>query len=387
MRGLVSLSAALLLGAALAGCMGGDEPAPAPAPAATNMTVLDTNTTVDDGTTEMPMDVGHMPHLHDYWQDKERITIMDEEIAIDPFTAIGFTFMDVFMGTPAVGGTFVQLPDGAIVYEGTGQLEFTATWSDPTMTGVGLRYKSPDSSDFAPTQALASSTPLVIEVTPDMTDMPHDKSSRWGFLLLPPGAGNAMVGNIQIKIDIIRVRDIMTFPGHPQLFNGEHTLALYSGPAKSTSQSFASRIAGFATQSSADSSVASQKVVPMETASMTANVTITSATASVGKVASVDFLYKPASSMFGYQRAQVLFADAEAGVYQFAWPVEMTDTDSPYAEESQWRFDLLIRGDPTGTGSQMQGLTDAQVDYTLDVVAYDSLLEGIEPVQDEGEDS
>jgi hypothetical protein len=164
-------------------------------------------------------------------------------------------------------------------------------------------------------------------------------------------------------------------------------MSVMSGVMSST-QNFASTFVGFATDNMQESGVRSSKVVPMETLSMTANVTITSASASIGKVAKVDFLYHAAGG-FGWDRAQVLFADAEAGVYQFAWPVEMGMTDSPYAEQSQWAFDLLIQTDATGTGStSLRGVTDAQVDYDLVVVAYDSLLEGIEPLsEDEDEDS
>lgn len=34
----------------------------------------------------------------------------------------------------------------------------------------------------------------------------------------------------------------------------------------------------------------------------------------------------------------------------------------------------------------VRGLSDAQVDYTLQVVAYDSLIEGIEPMPAEDDD-
>lgn len=204
------------------------------------------------------------------------------------------------------------------------------------------------------------------------------------FILTAPSAG-AMVGAVHLRIDILRMRDITLFPGHPDLFGGKDTLTLYDGAATSSSQNVASMFAGFVTQNGQESGVRSGEVVPMETLSMTANVTITSATANIGEVARVDFLYHAADE-FGYDIAQVLSADPAAGVYQFAWPVEMRQTDSPYADVSQWRFDLLIQTDPTGTGSFVgRGLTDAQVEYQLTVVAYDTLLEGIEPQADEEE--
>jgi hypothetical protein len=175
------------------------------------------------------------------------------------------------------------------------------------------------------------------------------------------------------------------FPGHPELFGGEHTLALFDGAAKSSSQNFATTIAGFATNNPAESGVRSGKVVPMETMSMTANVTITSTTSNIGQVSDVDFLYKPAGSFRSF-RAQVISEDHANGVYQFAWPVEMRQTDSPYAKTSQWTFDLLIHSE-TADGLPQRGLADTQVDYTLQVIAYDTLLEGIEPVEADDDDN
>lgn len=381
MRAPFSFSLALLLVfATLAGCMGtADEPAPAAPVVEANATP--TNATVDDGTTEMAPDLGHMPHLHDYWKGSERVTIMDDDITVDQFDAIGFTFFDLFMGTPGVGGTFFQLPEGSLVYEGTGRMEITASWTDATMMGVGLRYRSPTDEQFSEVQPLASGTPLAMEIAPAMTDMPHDKESRWMFLLVPAQPGGSVVGSLHMRVDILRVRDIELFPGHPELFGGEHTLVLFDGVAQSTSQNFATRIAGFATQNQQPSGVRSSKVVPMETQTMTANVTITSTTSNIGTVSDVDFLYKPAGS-FRSLRAQVLNADPDAGVYQFAWPVEMQQTDSPYAETSQWAFDLLIHSE-TADGLPQRGLADAQVDYTLQVVAYDSLLDGVDPPETE----
>lgn len=385
MRTLHALGlATLLLAAAFTGCLGdNEEPAPVE-PVAVNETQELANIT-DDGTKEADVDLGHMPHLHDYWQGKERATIMDADVEVDQFTALAFTFFNARSGAAGVGGTFFRFPEGGLVYEGTGQMEITPTWTDPTVTGAMLRYRSPADSDFSEPVALTQGQPLVLDITPEMTDMPHDKESRWMFLLTAP-SGGALVGKVHIRADILRMRDITLFPGHPELFGGASTLTLFDGAAKSSSSNFATMMVGFITDNQQESGVRSSKVVPMEALSMTANVTITAATSNIGEVAKVDFLYHPAGG-FGWERAQVLSSDPAAGTYQFAWPVEMSQADSPYAKESQWTFDLWIQTDATGTGSMVgRGLTDAQVDYTLQVVAYDALLEGIEPAEPDEDD-
>ena len=383
---LCVLTVALLASAGLSGCLdSGDEAPPTemgPAPAET-----ESNVTVDDGTAEMPKDIGAMPHAHDYWTGKERITLLDQDVQVDPFSALFFSFFNVVGSrTPAVGGAFVQLPDGAIVFEGTGQLEFTASWSDPGVTGMTLRYRSAASPQFSEPAALTNGQPLVVEVTPEMSDMPHEKTSRWEFLLTP-AAGQTMVGAFHAKVDIVKMRDIESFPGHPELFNGAHTLTLYEGPASSSQGSFATRIVdgavnGFRFQREG---VVPTAVVPMETMSMTANVTITSTTSSLGKVSGVMFLVKPANEN-GFRWAKMIASDPDAGTYQFAWLVEMEQTDSPYAKTSQWAFDLHLQTDPTGTGAQCGGCSDAQVDYNLVAVAYDAPVEGAEELQGGGDD-
>ena len=390
MRPLASLLLPLLLvSGAFAGCLGEDAPdagddVAAQEEGASLPTGDEANVTVDDGTTEMPEDLGHQPHLHDYWMGRERVTLMDEDVTVDAFTAFFWTFFDVFRGTPGVGGTYVELPEGQIVYEGTGKLELTVSWTDATITGMGVSYRSAASPDFSQVQPLTQAQPFAIDVTPEMSDMPHEKDSRWAFLLVPASPGQTVVGTFHVKVDIVRMGDIALFPGHPELFNGASTLTLYSGPASSSQTNFATRAVGFLTspQQEQTSGVASAKVVPMETRSMTANVTITSATTNIGSVSNVTLLYKPADRNFA-MRAQTVSADLEKGVFQFAWPVEMRQTDSPYADTSQWRFDLRVQTDPAGMGWETNGLADAKVDYQLEVVAYDSLLPGIEVDEDD----
>lgn len=386
MRLPFSLVVAVLLGAGFAGCLGDDGPTPeqveaervAAEKAAIEAAMAAENATIDDGTKEANETLGEQPHIHDYWKGAERVTLMDESIPLEPFEAMFFTMMNTAMQNPGVGGHFLQLPEGSIVYEGTGQLEFTVTWSDPTITGMQVRYHSAESESFTEPQPLQSGAPLVIEVTPGMCDMPHGKSSRWLFWL-QPATGQSAAGSINVKVDIVKTRDPTKFPGHPDLFGDANTLTLFDGAGKSSQTSWPSRMASFLTQQSQDDSIISEKVVPMDTLSMTANLTIVNAQATLGGVSEIWVEYRPADS-WRYYRAQLLASDETAGTFQFAWPVEMAQTDSPYAKFSQWHFRVRAESDPTGMGSQfLGGAGDVQVDYEMVVVAYDALLDGIEP--------
>lgn len=375
MRLPVVLVLALLLTGGLAGCLGGgkEEPAPVVNRSATAATPIVDTGNATNTTTESAMTT--MAHGHDYWQGKERLTLIDQDVDVSPQQAVQFTFMDVLRDrNPAVGGASVRLPDGMAVFEGTGKMEITATWSAPTVTGATVRYRTAASTDWSDAKPLTSGQALKLDITPDMTDMPHSKTSRWGFLLTP-AQGQVMQGSIHFKVDIIRLRDISLWPGHGLLFAGAHTLTLYDGQASSKHDSAVSALTGFVTGDGAspdDEGVASQKVVPMETMWMTANVTITDASAQVGTVRNVSFLYKAANTN-GFRQANLTQGDMEKGIFQFSWPVNMAQTDSPYAKTSQWRYDLLIQtSDPTGVLGNCRGCSDAQVQYKLVVVAYDA---------------
>lgn len=380
----------LLLAAAFTGCLGDDAPA-AETPdgtgpgrnAASGNATMDVNATVDDGSAPMPADIGHQPHLHDYWKDNDRVTIMDEDVPLDQFTATFMTVFNVFRGTPGVGGAFVDLPDGAIVYEGTGQLEFTASWNDPAVTGMGVRYRSAASPDWGEVAPLTAGSPLVVPITPEMSDMPHGKTSKWGFWLAPAQPGQVIAGTVHVRVDIVRMGDIMLFPGHPELFNGAHTLTLYEGSASSTQDSFPSMMLGFFTGSQEDPSLPFAKVVPMETQSMTANLTIKSASANVGQVTSAQLFIKSADTN-RWRQAEPISGDADTGVYQFAWLVTMDETDSPYAKESQWRFMVRVTTDPLGVGvmEQCGGCSDAKVDFDATIVAYDDMVDGADELRE-----
>lgn len=369
---LALLAAFALLSVGLTGCLGdGDDPEPAGASfaAANNSTSLE-NVTNDDGSAAMGQDLGHMPHLHDYWKDRERVTLMDEDVTVDAPTAAFFTFLNVFRGTPGAGGAFVRLPEGQIVFEGTGKLEFTATWTDATVTGMGISYRTPADPQFTKPVELKSGAPLALDITPEQTDMPHAKTSRWQFLLSPAQAGQVIAGKFHVKVDIVRVRDVTVFPGHPELFNGAHTLVLFDGAGASSQENVAGRIANQAQGKPDDDSVQSEKVVPMETRSMTANLTVKAASSDMGKAAEVYFLVKPADRN-GYAGLQPIAVDEATQTYQFAWLVDMAQTDSPYAEASDWRFNVFVTTDQAGFET---GLGGVKVDYDLQVVAYDDVV-------------
>lgn len=325
-----------------------------------------------------PADPGARPHLHDYWTGRERVTLLDTDVKVDPSQAADYTFYNVLVASnPAVGGALVTLPDGATVYEGTGVLELTATWTDPTITGLALRHRSAASPEFSEKAPLASGAALAIEVSPAMTDMPHEQVSRWAFLLEPEGPGDVVEGTVHVTVDIVKMRDVTLFPAHPKLFGDAHAKTVFSGQGTVVQRNAATYYATLVTDPDAleAPALAAQALVPMETRAMTANLTITSATATAGQVSNVALRYRAADTQ-AFRLADPVASDPAAGTFAFAWPVEMAQTDSPYAAQSNWLFDLIVyTRDPAGATPDCSGCTDSRVDFRLDVVAYDAAPE------------
>lgn len=379
-RSLASIAALLLLSSAFAGCLdrSADEPAAQPAPAtgdeAAATDAAGIANVTDDGSMEGNVTLGEMPHLHDYWDGRERVTLLDEDIAVDPFTGAFFTFFNVLAAKrPAVGGTFVTLPDGAIVYEGTGQLELTASWQDPAVTGLDVTFTTPASPDWTELNPLTSGTAFAVPVTPEMCDMPHAKTTRWQFVFVPPQGAVAM-GTFHLKVDIVKMRDISKFPGHPDLFGDATEKQILDADAKTAQQGVAGQITAAATADGPrwrpEGGVAPTELVPMETMELRIDVTITSATSQVGTVGNVWLLYKTADRNW-FEVAEALEGDAASGKLTYAIPVDMRQTDSPYAEASQWLFDLRVSND-AADGVQFCGACfDAQIDYHITVTAFD----------------
>jgi hypothetical protein len=71
-------------------------------------------------------------------------------------------------------------------------------------------------------------------------------------------------------------------------------------------------------------------------------------------------------------------------VYQF--PVTMEQTDSPYGNESQWRFFVEPQSKFTGQAQEPTcgGCTDVHISYHLKVIAYDHELDQYSKLEGNG---
>lgn len=378
----VRLPLALVLALALlaAGCVA-EDPAPgasAPDQGAVPAGADEAAPAVDDGAAPMATDVGHMPHMHDYWAERERVVLFDDEIDPsaneDPFGNLE----PLFEQQAKAGRMLWRLPDRAIVYEGTGQMEITATWDDPRVTSVAVEYRTGAGPEFSEPMPLPAGETIVIPITPVMTDMPHMTTSRWVFGWEPADEPGATLGPFHARIEIVKMRDIGLFPGHPELFEGKPEKTLHDKDHEHTELSYAKRVPNLVTQGDfGEKTVTPDALVPMETLAMRIELDILDATSAPGQVSNIRFFYHGADTTFlGHPYVDPLEGSLAEKRLVYQIPVAMEQTDSPYADASQWVFFI----EPTSkfTASEEEpdcgGCADVSIQYHLRVIAYDHEL-------------
>lgn len=338
----------LLLSVVTAGCLGGTGsqgtskdavPATVPASSDANMTLPGAADASESNKT-----LGAMPHIHDYWKGRERVTVLDQDVSVDPQTAVFWAAFSTYLQhTPSAGGAFVQLPAGQLVFEGTGQLDITLTYTDPAMTGLHFAYRHAGTDEFSKWVETPSGKTASIPITADMTDMPHSKESRWIWLFETANPYGAAIGKFHIKMDIVKMRDVRLFPAHPDFWHGATSLELVraSGTAKSsqTSPRFVERIVN--PLQPPDGIIGEGRVVPMETKELVVNVTLKSVNPSTLTVDHLH-LYVHTADSFESQFREVDNAKAIKTTDGKSWswriPVLMNQTDNPYAEKSAWDY-------------------------------------------------
>ena len=336
--------AIVLLALPLAGCASDPEPVEAAAAPPANASLPDAMNMTDPAASETNASLGAMPHVHDYWKGKERVTILDEDFTVDPPTAAFWTaFMFYYTHEASVGGTFVELPEGQLVFEGTGQLDITVTWTEPTVSGLRFVYRHAGSGEFIDWTKTAQGQTVSIPVTPEMTDMPHTKHSRWFFVFAADGAPPTAVGTFHIKMDVVKMRDVEMFPAHPDFWHGATSLELLKASGVSKSRQGPQTMVNerLEPMKTPDDVVPGDKPVPMETVTLLANVTIKSVNPEL-KVHHLHLQYRAADDIsFDFHDAGQGTPSDDGKTWTWEVPVEMGQTDNPYNEKSDWAFRVV----------------------------------------------
>ncbi len=341
---------ALIAGSAFAGCLSSDDSGSSPNSAVdgsstgsvANESDLIANGTLDDGSGMFnESHAGHLPHVHNYWTGREKVTLMEESISVEVLSQQTFNRFFSSGGTQ-LGGAYFALPDGQIVYEGTGKMLITASWTESTITSLALQYRHASSREFGEIIPLSSGETLEVAITPDMTDMAHQQATRWRFdVHAGGGAVDVAQGNVQFKVEIVRVRDIGVLPGHPETYVNVDKYDILDANGVTKNYNLATYIAAEASNTRVEDWIAPTDIVRMGTAAIIAEVTVTNAgDTAISSVSGVRLDYRAATTTFWQNRAQFLpdLSDTANGKYVFGIYVDDGTVDGPYDKESMWRF-------------------------------------------------
>lgn len=355
-----------------AGCLGASDPEPAEPGASDGGSEAAPSPAADGVAAPVASGTDARPHLHDYWSGRERVTLFEDTVTPGDQETLDATFYALWINREAsAGGMLWRIPDGAIVFEGTGELVVTATWSDPRTTSMGVSYRSGAGPDYSEAQALESAKPLTVPVSPDMTDMPHMTTSRWEFYFAPSSQPGALLGPFDLKVEIVKLRDVTLFPAHPDLFEGESEKVLLDADGRSAQVSYAKRVPNLVLEGAfGEHEMPLAELVPMETKLMRFEVELRKASASVGEVAEIRFFYRSPGSQ-GLQPAEFVSGSVEEGFLVWEMPVEMEMTDTPYGKESQWTVLVEAATSLTGMDPTCGGCVDTDIEYHVRATAYD----------------
>ncbi len=317
-------------------------------------------------------------HIHDYWGEASERVIMDEVLEV--WTCLGAGWDE---GEAASGCVFFSLPNGSFVPEGTGQLIVEVDATGSLRNGqMELEYKAANTAEYVETDPQGAQAEWLIELTPQMADLPHSKSTRWAFNLEGSGHGAVLEGEVNVKITAVKVFEIAEWPEHPDFWNNGTRNQIGLGNLNATFDQlglgFSMRM-GDLYDSEADREPVTfpeGTIVPPETSVLLIKFWYDRSNHAKNNLnGDIDLYVKEGSTSTWYRSLewgnQLETEEADKLYYV---EVDGSNWDSPYAEQSQWSFQIRA---PSGLndGTVCEGCAIGLADIgagnaTIDVTAY-----------------
>ncbi len=320
-------AAILLLAPLLSGCTDASEPL------ATNDPAPKTITDPSDYSYLENQTDGSGWHVHDYWGGADSLNVLRDEVSPHSLCGGCSNGMELMR---------FRLPAGSVIPQGTASVNVTMTWDTEIARGFDqpeLLVKTALDAEPVSFGPIASGQTVTINSTNDANDPPHQSLSLWRFGLFLPAKEDEMEfkGTIRIQATALRGLEIPAFPPHPDLWNGQSELPLFSGTG----------IVGAAVRT--DTSIMCYggcpgyyvpddgALVPYNAAAVEVVLTYLA-----GMPTGLNLAYHGADA-WDAEPAERLGVDLTAP-NQVRWvlPVDYKTGDSPYAMQSLWEFRLYM---------------------------------------------
>lgn len=347
----------LAVSMALAGCINKGDVAEEPtAPAQTNDTLP---TTLPDGreftavqeTNKTEEGVGGMEHKHDYWQGFDQITIFDQDVS--PSLTPVFERGDdskVWIAFINLGNISEEDNRSALIYEGTGKVDFTLTGGPAWATSYQMTFRTA-ASDWTPWQPIAVGETFSYEPQKIETDMPHSFRSLWNWKLQAvapvPVTGDLFVSDVapegepmHVTIVVHRARDVDDWPGHPAFYDGvDERIVAENKPGKSSVQ-HAADVLVYGVE---PDQVVPDRLISMGTRTLDVYVNITRLELPPGvENAGFHLFWRSADTTPNSLGHSQFNNETDAKTFAY-WRLEVDDdmVDSPYQPTSRFSFKVL----------------------------------------------
>ena len=271
-------------------------------------------------------------HIHDYWGNQDRLTVVDltHPGGGEPGTGPGFA-----NGQDIVVRTF--LPESThVVPQGTASVEVTFTWTDDDLdayTDPVLWMKTAGQNATAEVGPVASGEAVAVAVGAPDADLPHQLLSAWVFELRmssPDPMPLRFKGAVALKVDAVRGLPLPVFPAHPDPWKGETELPLFSAAGElSYSEDLGD---GGCNGMSCPTLLRPDSGAIVPTSASVVRIVVVTSTPQP-----VQLLYHSALAReFGV--AEPVLAEGQRLTYEI---VVDGGGDGPYATQSQWEFKVL----------------------------------------------
>ncbi len=384
----------------LAGCLGGsDDDAGDPASNASGESI-EAQTSTNSSTTNATGNATYLQnsdyskaHIHDYWGEASEKVIMDEVIEVNPFLSVFYTTFAPFIdGEPraSVGTAFFSLPNGSFVPEGAGELRVQVDATGSLRNGqMSLGYQAANSATFAQTDPQDAQAEWILELTPDMADLPHAKSTRWAFRLDASGAGAVLEGEVSVKMTAVKTYEIEAWPEHPDFWENGTRNKLHLANINATFEKLEHEFTFFLQEEETDAiPLPEGTIVPPETSLLLVDFWY----ALDGDVKNnangdAELRAKEGSASSFYRGLWWNEVENEPNHIRYAIPVDGSNWDSPYAEESAWAFLVYapfgVRDPTTDEAFMRMGIMEVgSGNVTVDVTAYRTVPDWLEMPDD-----
>ncbi len=278
-------------------------------------------------------------HVHDYWGGADRLIVLHENRS----------FHNLCQGCrDGMELARFRLPAGSIVPQGTAYVNVTMTWQAEIQRGFGapeLLVKTAMDAEPQSMGPIENGQTIRINATNDANDPPHQSLSLWRFGLLMPTEEDEVEfkGTLEARAVAHRGREIPAFPPHPDLWQGQEELPLFSGDG----------LVGLAVRD--DNSMMCYggcpgyfvpddgALVPFNAAAVEVVLTYVA-----GLPAGLNLAYHGADAWDAAAAQRQPPDPTKPNQVRWLLPVDYKSGDSPYAKQSLWEFSLYM-DQPTPT--------------------------------------